>query len=182
MVSKNTAKADNVTQDYGQLLPVRIGLSEEVRHQGVMALNRMLAHTLALRDLYKKNHWQTSGATFYQLHLLFDKHFSEQDDLADAIAERVQTLGGVALALAQDVAHETRISRAPRGREAPTAELEGLLSAHEMILKEARVLAHEAADRGDDGTNDLLVSQIVRGNELQSWFIGEHLIQNGTSS
>jgi starvation-inducible DNA-binding protein len=145
-----------------------------------MSLNRMLAHTLALRDLYKKNHWQTSGVTFYQLHLLFDKHYSEQDALADAIAERVQTLGGVALALPQDVAQETRISRAPRGREAPTEELEGLIGAHEIILTEARVLAREAADRGDDGTNDLLVSQLIRSNEAQSWFIGEHLLEIGS--
>ena len=175
-----SASLDEVVQFYGQLLPVRIGLSEEVRHKSVMALNRMLAHTLALRDLYKKSHWQTSGATFYQLHLLFDKHYSEQDSIADAIAERVQTLGGVTLSLAQDVANETKISRAPRGRQAPPAELEGLARAHEMILLEGRVLAREAADRGDDGTNDLIVSQIIRGNELQSWFVGEHLIASAT--
>jgi starvation-inducible DNA-binding protein len=165
-----------VAQSFGQLAPVRIGLGAEVRHRGVMALNRMLAHTLALRDLYRKNHWQTSGATFYQLHLLFDKHYDEQDELADAIAERVQTLGGVALALADDVATETRLSHVPRGRQRPTAELAGLVDAHEVILIEARALAREAAERGDEGTNDLLVSQIVRSNERQSWFISEHLI------
>jgi starvation-inducible DNA-binding protein len=143
-----------------------------------MALNRLLAHTLALRDLYRKNHWQTSGATFYQLHLLFDKHYAEQDELADAIAERVQTLGGVALALAQDVARETRISRAPRGREIPAAELSELVDAHELILTEARALAREAAERGDEGTNDLMISQIVRSNERQSWFAGEHLLSD----
>jgi starvation-inducible DNA-binding protein len=170
-----------VAQAFGQLAQVRIGLSEEVRHRGVMALNRMLAHTLALRDLYRKSHWQTSGATFYQLHLLFDKHYSEQDELADVIAERVQTLGGVALALADDVARESRLSRAPRGRERPIAELQGLASAHELLLTEARALAREAAERGDDGTNDLLVSQIVRSNERQSWFIGEHLICDSSS-
>ncbi len=115
------------------------------------------------------------------MHLLFDKHYAEQDELADAIAERVQTLGGVALALGQDVAQETRISRVPRGREAPRAELSELVSAHEVILTEARVLAREAADRGDDGTNDLLVSQIVRSNERQSWFVGEHLVQTDQS-
>jgi len=167
-----------VAQSFGELTSVRIGLSAEVRHRGVMALNRLLAHTLALRDLYRKNHWQTSGVTFYQLHLLFDKHYAEQDELADAIAERVQTLGGVALALAQDVALETRISRAPRGREIPGAELSELVDAHEVILTEARALAREAAGRGDDGTNDLMVSQIVRSNERQSWFVGEHLLSD----
>jgi starvation-inducible DNA-binding protein len=173
MTNQNLDKV--VAQSFGELTSVRIGLSTEVRHRGVMALNRLLAHTLALRDLYQKNHWQTSGATFYQLHLLFDKHYAEQDELADAIAERVQTLGGVTLALPQDVARETKISRAPRGREIPRAELAELVDAHEIILTEARALAREAAERGDEGTNDLMVSQIVRSNERQSWFVGEHL-------
>jgi starvation-inducible DNA-binding protein len=172
---EHPSDAAGIIQPYGQLAAVRLGLHAEVRHKSVSALNRMLAHTLALRDLYKKNHWQTSGATFYQLHLLFDKHFSEQDGLADAIAERVQTLGGVALATEEDVSRESRISRGPRGRETPQQELLHLLDAHELILIEARALAREAAERGDDGTNDLLVSQVVRSNETQSWFIGEHL-------
>jgi starvation-inducible DNA-binding protein len=177
--SKNAAKttSQTVVQPYGQLAPTRIGLGAEVRHQSVAALNRVLAQTLALRDLYKKNHWQTHGATFYQLHLLFDKHSTEQGELADEIAERVQTLGGVAIALTSDVSQETRLGRAPRGRESVAAELEELCAAHERILTEARSLARDAADRGDDGTNDLLVSGVVRTNELQCWFVVEHTAQ-----
>jgi starvation-inducible DNA-binding protein len=165
-----------ILQAYGTLVPSRVGLHEQVRAQSVAALNRMVAHSMAMRDLYKKAHWQTSGATFYGLHLLFDKHYSEQLELIDALAERVQTLGGVALALAHDVVEESRIARAPRGRESVPAQLQRLLEAHEFILQEARPLAHEAAERGDDGTNDLMVSQVVRTNELQSWFIQEHLV------
>ena len=171
----STKTHDTIIQAYGHLLPVRLGLTAEVRHKSVAALNRMLAHCLALRDLYKLSHWQTSGATFYQLHLLFDKHYEAQAELADAVAERVQTLGGVTHALAEDVQSETRLARLPRGRESAPAELARLLDAHEFVLTEARVLAREAAERGDDGTNDLLVSQIVRTNELQSWFIGVQL-------
>ena len=164
-----------VLQAYGSLAPSRLGLPNDVRHKSVAALNRQLAHAMALRDLYKKAHWQTSGATFYELHLLFDKHYTEQLALIDSIAERVQTLGGVALALAHDVVEESRIARAPRGREAPVQQLRRLLDAHEMILGEARPMAHDAAALGDDGTNDLLVSEVVRTNELQSWFVAEHL-------
>jgi starvation-inducible DNA-binding protein len=164
-----------VIQEFGTVGPSRLGLAEAVRLKSVGALNRLVAHTMALRDLYKKAHWQTSGATFYSLHLLFDKHYEEQLELVDALAERVQTLGGVALALAHDVVEESRIARAPRGREHAVNQLRRLLDAHEIVLEEARALAREAADRGDDGTNDLIVSQIVRTNELQSWFVGEHL-------
>lgn len=174
-----TAKKEHldpaILQDFGTLAPVRIGLSEEVRSHGVRALNRLLAHTMAIRDTYKKAHWQTSGATFYELHLLFDKHYEEQVMIMDALAERIQTLGGVTFALAQDVMEESSISRAPRGRESALAQLSRLIDAHEIILTEARPLARAAAEMGDDGSNDLIVSQVVRSNELQSWFIGEHL-------
>jgi starvation-inducible DNA-binding protein len=165
----------NVIQSFGQVTPVRVGLGENVRTRSAAMLNLVLVQTMALRDLYKKHHWQTSGETFYELHLLFDKHYGEQVDLMDALAERTQSLGGVALALAQDVADETKIPRAPRGRESAHAQIERLLEAHEIVLKETRPLAKEAADNGDDGTNDLLVSQIIRTNEAQSWFLGEHL-------
>jgi starvation-inducible DNA-binding protein len=176
MSAAMTPKADSGEQSYGTLNPVRLGLSAEVRHRSVAALNRLLAHSMAMRDLYKKAHWQTSGATFYELHLLFDKHYEEQLELIDALAERVQTLGGVALALAHDVIEETRISRAPRGREAPVAQLTRLAEGHEVILGDARPMARVAADDGDDGTNDLIVSQLVRTNERQSWFVSEHLV------
>jgi starvation-inducible DNA-binding protein len=170
---------ESVIQPFGSLVASRLGLSEQVRHKSVAALNRLLAHTMAMRDLYKKAHWQTSGATFYELHLLFDKHYDEQAELMDSLAERVQTLGGVTLALAQDVAEETRIARAPRGRESVPAQLRRLVEAHEFVLGEARPLAHEAAAAADDGTNDLIVSEVIRTNELQSWFIGQHLMARG---
>ena len=171
---------ESVAQPYGSLIPVRLALPEEARHKSVAGLNRLLAHTMALRDLYKKAHWQTSGPTFYQLHLLFDKHYGEQIELMDALAERVQTLGGVALALAWDVAEESRIARAPRGREAVSVQLTRLIEAHEVLLADARPLAREASEHGDDGTNDLIVSQLIRTNEMQSWFVSEHLAHSET--
>jgi starvation-inducible DNA-binding protein len=164
-----------VVQEFGALAPVRIGLPEQTRSQSVRALNRLLAHTMALRDAYKKAHWQTSGATFYELHLLFDKHYDEQVAIMDALAERIQTLGGVTFALAADVAGESSIARAPRGRESAAAQLERLAAGHETVLLDARPLARAAADAGDDGSNDLIVSQVVRANELHSWFIVQHL-------
>ncbi len=181
MTKHNPPEMSSVTQAFGQLAPVRIGLSAEVRHRSVSGLNRLLAHSMALRDLYKKAHWQTSGATFYELHLLFDKHYQEQLALIDQLAERVQTLGGVALALAHDVVEESRIARAPRGREQPLQQLERFVDAHEFVLGEARPLARQAADDGDDGSNDLIVGDLVRLHELQSWFIGEHLARRNAS-
>lgn len=163
------------TQAFGTLKPVRIGLGGNARAASVASLNQVLADTMALRDLYKKHHWQVSGETFYQLHLLFDKHHGEQVELMDELAERVQTLGGVAIAISYDVAEATRVERAPKDREAVPDQLQRLLAAHEVVLTETRRAAREAADNGDDGTNDLLVSDVIRTNEMQAWFVAEHL-------
>jgi len=163
-------------QPYGHLVRLPIGLSDAVCREGVEQLNQLLADTVTLRDLYKKHHWQLLGPTFYQLHLLFDKHSGEQSAFVDAIAERIQTLGGVSLAMGGDIAEMTLIPRPPRGREDVRVQIERLLHAHEIVLKEARTMARLAAERGDDGTNDMIVSDVIRRNELQVWFLAEHLV------
>ncbi len=163
-------------QPYGKIAKLPIALDAKVCEGSVTNLNQLLADTMTLRDLYKKHHWQVAGHTFYQLHLLFDKHHEEQADLVDAIAERIQLLGGVSIAMAHDVAETTLIPRPPRGREEVPVQLSRILEAHELILGETRTMARQASDAGDDGTNDLLVSQVLRTNELQTWFIAEHLV------
>jgi starvation-inducible DNA-binding protein len=163
-------------QHYGTVINLPIGLDEKVRLQSTENLNQLLADTIMLRDLYKKHHWQVSGHTFYQLHLLLDKHFGEQAELVDTIAERIQLLGGVAISVAHDVAEKTSLERPPIDREEVPVQLSRLLEAHEAILKEAHEFAEKADDAGDDGTNDLIVSDLIRLNELQVWFIAEHLV------
>jgi starvation-inducible DNA-binding protein len=163
-------------QAFGSVVAMPIGLGEEIRRESAEGLNQVLADTITLRDLYKKHHWQVSGPTFYQLHLLFDKHFGEQNELVDLIAERIMILGGISVAMSADVAEMTRVPRPPKGREEVPVQLSRLLHAHELILKEARALARRAADEGDDGTNDLLVSNVIRTNEMQVWFVAEHLV------
>jgi starvation-inducible DNA-binding protein len=163
-------------QPYGRIAKLPIALDENVCAASAENLNQILADTITLRDLYKKHHWQVSGHTFYQLHLLFDKHHGEQDELVDSVAERIQLLGAVSIAMAADVAETTIIPRPPRGREEVPVQISRLLEAHEFILREARTMARQASNDGDDGTNDLLVSQIIRTNELQVWFLAEHLV------
>jgi starvation-inducible DNA-binding protein len=164
------------TQPWGTLTDLPIALSEGVRSQSIEALNQLLADTISLRDMYKKHHWQVSGVTFYQLHLLFDAHYEEQAELVDTIAERIMSLGGVSVAMAADVAEMTMIRRPPKGRENPAMQITRLLEAHRHILAWSRKCAKAAADAGDDGTNDLFVSDVIRTNEKQAWFIAEHLV------
>jgi starvation-inducible DNA-binding protein len=164
------------TQPYGTLTRYPLGLTDKARLASVEGLNQLLADTISLRDMYKKQHWQVSGPTFYQLHLLFDRHAERQTELVDELAERVQILGGIGVAMGVDVAQMTHLERVPRGREEVPVQISRLLEAHEHILVEARSLARTATELGDDGTADLLVSGVVRSNEQQVWFVSEHLV------
>jgi starvation-inducible DNA-binding protein len=171
-----TRQKARAMQAFGTVVQMPIALGENVRRKSADNLNQLLADTMTLRDMYKKHHWQVSGATFYQLHLLFDKHFEEQSELVDLIAERIMMLGGVSIAMSADVAETTMIPRPPREREEVPVQISRLLEAHEIILKEARAMARQASEDGDDGTNDLAVSDVIRTNEMQVWFVSEHLV------
>jgi starvation-inducible DNA-binding protein len=165
-----------IIQEYGSVRNLPLGLKPEVRQQSVERLNQVLADTITLASLYKKHHWQVSGATYYQLHLLYDKHYTEQDALIDAIAERIQLLGGVSTGMPASVAKLTKIENPPEGVEEVPVQISRLLEAHEHIMTQARQFAEEASDGGDAGTDDLLISQVLRTNELQTWFIASHLV------
>src|SRR4051794_21270552 len=163
-------------QPFGTVRQFPLGLSHDARLYSCERLNQILCDTQILYSLYKKHHWLMRGATFYQLHLLLDKHAGEQITLVDELAERVQTLGGIAVGDPRHVAEITRIPRAPNGCEEVPAMLSRLLEAHELILIDAHDAAKSTAEQGDDGTNDLIVSDVIRTNELQAWFLAEHLV------
>jgi starvation-inducible DNA-binding protein len=175
-----TDQTSHESQPFGQVIHMPIALAGEVCKESVDNLNQLLADTMVLRDMYKKHHWQVSGPTFYPLHLLFDKHYEQQNTLVDTIAERIQLLGGVSIAMSHDVAETTIVPRPPRGREEVPVQISRLLHAHEIVLMEARAMARVAAEKGDDGTNDVLVSDVIRTNELQAWFVAEHVVDGPT--
>ena len=169
------ARAEETQSADDALRLTYIALSEDVRQASVDGLNQLLVDTIMLRDLYKKHHWQLSGPTFYQLHLLFDQHYETQADLVDALAERVQILGGVAIGMPDQVAELTHVQHPPVGREDPDVQITRLLGAHKVILGFAQEFAATVSENGDTGTEDLVVSQLIVENEKQAWFIAEHL-------
>ncbi len=164
-----------VIQEFDTIKNLPLALAENARKRSIGALNQILADTMTLRDLYKKAHWQISGATFYQLHLLLDTHYEAQAAAVDKIAERIMSLGGISYATPWDVAEATSLQRPPKGREDVPSNLSRLLEAHRKCLAYMREAAKEAADYGDDGTNDLIVSDLIRTHEPQVWFLAEHL-------
>ena len=163
-------------QKFGTLRQLPIALDNTARSESCELLNQVLADTIILYHLYKKHHWLMRGHTFYQLHLLLDKHAGEQIELIDTIGERVQTLGGVAIADPRHVAEVTKIERPPNGVEEVPVMLSRLLEAHEVIISEVRNAIKQTADNDDEGSNDLFVSQVLRTHELQVWFLAEHLV------
>lgn len=171
-------ETSDVIQNFGTVIQdLPVGLTPFVREESAKHLNVLLANSITLRDMYKKHHWQVAGPTFYQLHLLFDKHFGEQGEIVDTIAERIQLLGGVTLAMSADVAEHTTIPRPPIGREEVPAQISRLLQAHKIVIEQCHEIAKQADELGDDGTNDLAVSDVLRINELQVWFLMQHLVE-----
>ncbi|MEA2537378.1 MAG: starvation-inducible DNA-binding protein [Chloroflexota bacterium] len=163
-------------QRYGTLRDLPLALPDTSRAESCRLLNQILADTTILYALYKKHHWLVAGPTFYQLHLLFDKHAEEQLELIDLLAERVQTLGGIAVSDPRHVAEITKIKRPPDGAEEVPAMISRLLDAHETIIAEVRAGIDATEKNGDWGSNDILMSDVLRRNELQVWFVGEHSV------
>ena len=175
-VQPNLHQPSHETQKYGEIVKLPNGLSEKVCKESVALLNQCLADTITLRDMYKKHHWQVVGPTFNQLHLMYDQHYEGQVLLVDILAERIQLLGGIALAMAADIAESSKIQRPPRGREPAAVQLKRLAEAHEQIIIATREAAEKVDKSGDPGSNDVFVSDVLRTNELQVWFLTEHLV------
>jgi starvation-inducible DNA-binding protein len=163
-------------QRFGTVVDLPIALEEKARLESCEALNKILADSMILFNLYKKYHWLVAGHTFYQLHLLFDKHAEEQLELIDDIAERVQLLGGIAVGDPRHAAELTTIERPPDGREEVPTMITRLLQAHEVVIKGVREAIKLTEENEDWGSNDMLMGDVLRTNELQVWFVAEHLV------
>jgi starvation-inducible DNA-binding protein len=163
-------------QRFGKLRLLPIALSAQARAESAQILNRILADTTILYALYKKHHWLVAGPTFYQLHLLFDKHAEEQLEIIDLLAERVQSLGGIAVGDPRHAAELTTIERAPDGAETVPDMISRTLAAHETIIEKVRDGIDRTEKSKDWGSNDLLMSDVLRRNELPVWFLSEHIV------
>jgi starvation-inducible DNA-binding protein len=163
-------------QRFGAMRSLPIGLAETAREQSCSALTGILADSMILYAMYKKHHWNVAGPTFYQLHLLFDKHAEEQTELIDLLAERIQSLGGIAVGDPRHAAELTTIPRPPDGAETVAAMIDRTLRAHKSIIGKVREAIETTESSGDWGSNDLLMGDVLRRHELQVWFLSEHVV------
>ncbi len=166
----------HTVQRYGTVTAMPVGFPTEARQANCAMLNQLLADTITLYSLYKKAHWQVKGHTFYQLHLLYDKHAEEQLELVDMIAERIQMLGGVATGMPAAVAKLSKIENPPDDVEEVPTVISRLLEAHETICNEVNEGIDQTEENKDWGTNDMLMGDVLRTNQMQVWFVGEHLV------
>ena len=164
-------------QRFGTLRQLPIALPADARRESCQILNEILADSMVMAALYKKAHWNAAGPTFYQLHLLFDKHYEEQVELVDALAERVQMLGGISVGDPRHAAELTTIPRPPDGAEEVPVVLSRLLDAHETIIEKVRAGMDATEKSKDMGTNDLLMGDVLRRHEMQVWFVAEHIVE-----
>ncbi len=167
-------------QRYGSVTAMPVGVREQARQENCALLNQLLADTITLYSLYKKAHWQVKGHTFYQLHLLFDKHAGEQLELVDMIAERIQMLGGVTTGMPADVAKLSRLENPPGDIEEVPVVISRLLESHETIITFVNEAIETTEENKDWGTNDMLMSDVLRTHQMQVWFVGEHLVDTPT--
>jgi starvation-inducible DNA-binding protein len=163
-------------QRFDALRALPIGLPETARRRSCRALTDILADSMVLYALYKKHHWNVAGPTFYQLHLLFDKHAEEQTELIDLLAERIQSLGGIAVGDPRHAAELTTIPRPPDGAEEVAVMIDRTLRAHETIIAKVREAIETTEAVSDWGSNDLLMGEVLRRHELQVWFLSEHVV------
>ena len=163
-------------QPFGTLRSLPIGLPEKSKSTSCRLLNEILADSMVLYAMYKKHHWLVAGPTFYQLHLLFDKHAEEQAELIDLLAERVQSLGGIAVGDPRQAAELTTVDRPPDGAEGVAAMIDRTLHAHETIIDKVREGIRMTEETEDWGSNDLLMGDVLRRHELQVWFLAEHVV------
>jgi starvation-inducible DNA-binding protein len=164
-------------QRFGTVRAMPAGLNERARRKSCDLLNGILADSLILYALYKKHHWLVAGPTFYPLHLLFDKHAEEQEALIDQLAERVQVLGGIAVGDPRHAAELTGIERAPDGAEDVPDMIARTLRGHESVMGRVREAIEATEESKDWGTNDLLMGDVLRTNEMQVWFLSAHLVE-----
>ena len=163
-------------QRFGTLRSLPIGLPAKAKTESCRLLNEILSDSMVLYALYKKHHWLVAGPTFYQLHLLFDKHAEEQNEIIDVLAERVQSLGGIAVGDPRHAAELTSIPRPPDGAEEVAVMIDRTLRAHETVIAKVREAIESTEESKDWGTNDLLMGDVLRTHELQVWFLSEHVV------
>lgn len=139
----------------------------------VAILNQRLADAAELRSQAKQAHWNVKGPNFIALHELFDQVSTELDTHVDDIAERVTTLGGVAMGTVRLAATSSTLAEYPHEISDGTAHVDALSSALSDFGKKVRSDIDATDELGDKDTADLFTG-VSRAVDKLLWFVEAH--------
>lgn len=153
-----------------------IGISETHRQLVAVSLNELLADEVLLYIQTRNYHWNIEGANFNELHLFFEKQYTELDDIMDAVAERIRMIGHYTEARVADYLKLTHLVEQPY-TNAQQEQLKNLLSSQETIIKNLRRLINDFSETHKDIGSSDFVTQLLGRHEKMAWMIRSYFIE-----
>ena len=153
------------------LIQPNIGLDSDARHSVVEILNISLSNEAVLTLKTRNAHWNAGGASFFELHTLFDSQYEQLNDIADEIAERARMLGGLPIGSFEGFLKNTRLVELPED----VPDIMDLLADHEAAIRFLREDAKKCSEEyEDEGTRNFLV-KILCLHEKMAWMLRSHI-------
>lgn len=153
---------------------IDIGISLEGRTAVAEALGQLLADMHILYIKTRNYHWNVTGMQFQPLHELFEEQYTDMATTIDDIAERIRSLGFFAPGSLEAFKKQARLVETDHVGGDATTMVKNLLRDHETIIQILRHDQEEAANHGDDGTNDFLIAA-MEDHEKMAWMLRAHL-------
>jgi starvation-inducible DNA-binding protein len=151
-----------------------IGIPEVHLKAVALELNKLLADEVILYVQTRNYHWNVEGSSFYEMHLFYEKQFTQIDEIMDAVAERIRVLGHYTEARLIDYLKLTSLLEPDYTNEKAT-QLQDLLNSHEAIIKiMRRLITSFAEEHKDIGSSDF-VTQLLGKHETIAWMVRAYL-------
>jgi starvation-inducible DNA-binding protein len=134
------------------------------------ALRETLVDGIDLYTQTKVAHWNIKGPQFAALHPLFDTYATTLAGFVDQVAERILTLGELAVGTARHVAKNSRLEDYPQDVTRDLEHVGLLLARIEQFLAGAKAARAVADQHEDQDTADVL-TQVIVEFEKNAWFL-----------
>ncbi len=151
-----------------------VNLPTETRSQLIDTLNGVLAASVDLTYQVKQAHWNIKGPWFFARHELFDKLADRLRGWSDDVAERASTLGGYARGTVRMAAQYSVLEPFDEGNVEGKHHMRALVDRYQSYTKLVRQ-GVAVCQAGEDVATEDLMTEILRGAELDMWFLESHL-------
>ncbi len=152
-----------------------IGISEKDLKNTNKTLSVLLSNEMLLYVKTRKFHWNISGNSFMELHLLFENHYKELEETIDEVAERINKLGSHTIGTMKEFIEQATLKEAPGKYPGQKEMIAELLKDHEQVIKEIRKHVDNEEKEGlDAGTTDFL-TKLIEQHETIAWKLRRYL-------